>query len=195
MTTEKNIIEAALFISSRPMTLEEFRTLTGVGALGYLQKVLDELKADYANRAIEIIESDGKYEMRVRNEYMTRVKQFAQDVEISKAALRTLAYLSKHDGMLKSELVKRIGTQAYLDVRELVESGFVKSQKAGRTSKLTLTDKFKRYFTQVAAGDVSPAPAAGSSAQLTLPIAESKGSDESEPEVKKEQEDEEEMKE
>jgi len=30
---EKRIIEAALFISARPMALEEMRTLTGIGAL------------------------------------------------------------------------------------------------------------------------------------------------------------------
>ena len=37
---EKRIIEAALFISARPMDITELRTLTGIGALGYLQKVI-----------------------------------------------------------------------------------------------------------------------------------------------------------
>jgi len=146
MTNEKKMIEAALFISSRPMSLEEFRTLTGIGALGYLQNVMNDLIKDYEGRAVEVVEAEGKYEMRVRNEYLERVKQYAQDVELGKSALRTLAYLSKHDGMLKSELVRKIGTHVYADVHELRESGFVKSHKAGRTSKLTLTEKFKKYF-------------------------------------------------
>ncbi|VVC04850.1 Segregation and condensation protein B [Candidatus Bilamarchaeum dharawalense] len=145
---EKKLIEAALFISSRAMSLEEFRTLTGIGALGYLQTVMDELVKDYEGRAIEIVEMDGKYSMRVRNDYLQRVKQFAQDIEISKAALRTLAYISKNDGILKSTLVKKIGPKIYADVHELVEAGFVKTHKAGRTSKLTLTEKFKKYFVQ-----------------------------------------------
>jgi segregation and condensation protein B len=150
MKEEKKLIEAALFISGRGMSLEELRTLTGIGALGYLQKVLGELQSDYEGRAsaIELVESGGKYEMRVRNQYVGRVKEFAQDTEISKSALRTLAYVSKHDGILKSELVRKIGTQAYLDVRELVETDFLHSRKAGRTSKLTLTEKFKKYFVQ-----------------------------------------------
>lgn len=146
MKEEKKLIEAALFISARPMSLEELRTLTGIGALGYLQGVVEELKNDFMESAIEIIEADGKYEMRVRNPYLERVKQFAQDTEINKSALRTLAYISKHDGMLKSELVRRVGSQAYADVKELVEAEFVKSQKSGRTSKLWLTEKFKKYF-------------------------------------------------
>ncbi len=148
MKEEKKFIEAALFISSRPMSLEELRTLTGIGALGYLKTVVEELKKDYENSAIEVSELEGKYEMKIRTPYLERVKHFAQEVEISKGALRTLAYLSKHDGMLKSELVKKIGPQIYLDVHELIESGFVKAHKAGRTSKLTLTEKFKKYFVQ-----------------------------------------------
>ena len=159
MKQEKQIIEAALFISGRAMSLEEFRTLTGIGALGYLQKVMTELSKDYEERgsAIEIAEHEGKYELRVKNDYIERVKEFAQDTELSRAALRTLAFLSKHDGMLKSNLVKKIGTQAYQDVKELVETGFVKSKKAGRTSKLILTEKFKKYFVQDTAKKVDSA--------------------------------------
>jgi chromosome segregation and condensation protein ScpB len=145
---EKKLIEAALFISSRAMSLEEFRALTGIGALGYLQGVVEELRREYAERgsAIEISELSGKYEMRISNDVLQRVKQFAQDIEISKSALRTLAYISKHDGILKSELVRKIGTQIYEDVHELIDAEFVKATKAGRTSKITLTEKFKKYF-------------------------------------------------
>ncbi|MFH1393448.1 MAG: SMC-Scp complex subunit ScpB [Candidatus Micrarchaeota archaeon] len=148
MTSEKRLIEAALFISARPMKLEELRTLTGIGALGYLRKTLEKLRDDYAQMesAIEIIEMDGRYEMRVRSEYTGQVRQFAQDAEISKAALRTLAYIAKNDGVLKSLLAKKIGSSVYQDVKELAEAGFVKPKKAGRSSKLFLTEKFKRYF-------------------------------------------------
>lgn len=147
---EKRFIEAALFISSRPISLDEMKRLTGIGAVGYLQNMVAELQREYneTDRAIEIIDVDGKYVMRVKNNYLERVKQFAQDTELSKGALRTLAFISKHDGVLKSELVKRIGSQIYEDVHELVECGFIKPQKAGRSAKLWLTDKFKKYFGQ-----------------------------------------------
>jgi chromosome segregation and condensation protein ScpB len=97
--------------------------------------------------------------MQVRNDVLPRVKQFAQDTEISKCALRTLAYISKHDGILKSELVRRIGTHVYADVKELIENGFLKAHKAGRSSKLTLTEKFKRYFVQAVEQKPPEAPA------------------------------------
>lgn len=147
---EKGVIEAALFISARPLSLEELRTVTGIGAFGYLRNVVVSLQEEYDKNgsALEIIEVDGKYLMRVRNEYIERVKQFAQEAELSRAALRTLAYISKHDGILKSEVVRRIGTQAYQDVKELTGAGFVRQQKTGRSSRLFLTGKFKKYFEQ-----------------------------------------------
>jgi len=148
MKEEKRLIEAALFISGRDMSLQELRSLTGIGALGYLKTVVEELQSDYDSRnsAIEVLEANGKYSLRVRNDCIERVKEFAQDTEISKGALRTLAFLSKHDGMLKSSLVKKLGTRVYQDVQELTASEFVKQQKAGRSSKLWLTEKFKKYF-------------------------------------------------
>ncbi|MEK6982435.1 MAG: SMC-Scp complex subunit ScpB [Candidatus Micrarchaeota archaeon] len=146
--SEKRVVEAALFLSGRELSLEELRKLTGIGAMGYLQNLMQELKKEYDEKAsaIEIIQIENKYGMRVRNQYLVRVKQFAQDSALSKHALRTLAFISKHDGILKSELVKKIGPQIYDDVRELVENEFVKTQKAGRTSKLTVTAKFRKYF-------------------------------------------------
>ena len=124
------------------------RTLTGISALGYLHGKIEELKKEYEERgsAVEVVFEDGKYEMRIRNDYVNRVKQFAQEMELKKNALRTLAYLSKHDGALKSELAKRIGPQIYQDVQELIESDFIIAKKAGRSAKLFLTEKFKRHF-------------------------------------------------
>lgn len=150
MKEEKKMIEAALFISGRSMSIEEMKSLTGIGAMGYLKNILIELMKEYDDRgsAIQIIEAGNSYEMRVRNDYINRVKNFAQETEISKPALRTLAYISKHDGLLKSILVKKIGSQAYIDVKELVESGFIKPEKFGRTAKLFVTEKFKKYFAQ-----------------------------------------------
>ncbi len=147
---EKRLIEAALFISARSLSIGEIRTLTGIGAIGYLQRTIQALQNEYneSERAIEIIEVEGKYLMRVKTAYINRVKQFAQETELSKRALRTLAYISKHDAVLKSELMKRIGSQIYEDVKELVESGFVKPQKAGRSAKLFVTEKFRKYFAQ-----------------------------------------------
>ena len=142
----------------------------------------EELVQEYKDKgsAIEIVNMDGKYSMRIKNDYVNRVKQFAQETEISKPALRTLAYISKHDGMLKSELARKIGAQIYDDVRELVEKGFIKTHKAGRTAKITLTEKFRTYFGDVKANVVAQ------QAQQTIPTATAANSEENTKESKSE---------
>ncbi len=143
---EKRLIEAALFMSGRALKMEEIRKLTGISASGYLSKMIQELQKEYDGKAIEIVVIENEVYMRVKEEYLEEVKSFAQDSELSKSALRTLAIISKNDGILKSELVKRLGSQIYQDVKELVERGFIKEKKAGRTKSLHLTKKFRTMF-------------------------------------------------
>ena len=144
----KRLIEAALFMSGREMSVPELKKLTGIASAGHVRSMIDELSAEYENNgsAIEIFEADGSYLMKVKDDYVSNVRQFAQSVTISKSALRTLSYIAKHNGILKSEVVKRIGTSIYDDVKELVANGFILQRKYGRSSKLFLTDKFRAYF-------------------------------------------------
>lgn len=145
---KKRIIESALFISARSMSVDELGKLTGIAAPGFVKALLEELKREYEERAsaIEIVEIENKWLMRVKDAYVGRVKVFAQEAEINKSALRTLAYVAKHDGVLKSEIAHKIGPQIYSDVKELVQKGFLKQVKAGRSKRLFLTDKFRQYF-------------------------------------------------
>ncbi len=145
---KKKIIESALFISARCVGLDELARLVGLAAPGFVKAMLKELKNEYEVRRspIEIVEIDEKWLMRIKDEFASKVKVFAQQFEISKTALRTLAYIAKHDGIIKSEVAHKIGSQIYQNVQELVQNGFVKQVKAGRSNRLFLTDKFKQYF-------------------------------------------------
>ncbi len=151
---KKRILESALFISARSMGLDELMRLTGLAAPGFVKALLEELRTEYAARgsAIEISEIEGKWLMRVRDEYSEKVKGFAQQAEVGRSALRTLAYVARHDGVLKSEVAHKVGAQIYQDVHELVQSGFLRQVKAGRTKRLFLTDKFRQYFRAVQTG-------------------------------------------
>jgi len=144
----EKIIEAALFMSSKPLGTGELGKLIGIAAPGYVSQRLDALKKRYddAGSAIEIAYEEGKHYMRLRLTYVNAVKEFAQQGEISRHALRTLAYISKNDGMKKSLLADRLGSTIYQDIAELVEKGFVHQKKEGRTKTLHTTPKFKMYF-------------------------------------------------
>lgn len=144
------MIEAALFMSGRELSVPELKKLTGIASAGHIREMIGELGEEYAKRgsAVEIFEMDGAYLMKIKDDYVPHVRQFAQDVTVSRPALRTLSYIARHNGILKSQVVKRIGPAVYDDVRELVKNGFILQRKYGRSSKLFLTDKFRAYFEQ-----------------------------------------------
>jgi chromosome segregation and condensation protein ScpB len=111
--------------------------------------MMEELSLKYIgeNSSIEIMQDvDKKWIMRVKSAYAPAVRQFASETEISKGALKTLAYISKNDGVTKRNLFKRLGGQIYEDVAELEQKGFVESTEFGRTKKMHLTQKFRQYF-------------------------------------------------
>ena len=154
-TQAERIIEAALFMSSKPLGVSELGKLIGVAASGFVSQRLDALRVKYdtAGSAIEIALEEGKYYMRLRADYVNFVKDFAQQGEISRHALRTLAYISKNEGITKRQLFARLGGGIYEDIAELVEKGFVSQKKSGRTKALSTTPKFKAYF-----GNQTPTP-------------------------------------
>ena len=154
----EKIIEAALFMSSKPLSPSELGKLIGVAAPGFVSQRLDALRARYdsAGSSIEIALEEGKYYMRLRADYVNYVKEFAQQGEISRHALRTLAYISKNEGITKRLLFLRLGGGIYEDISELVEKGFVTQKKSGRTKAVSTTPKFRAYF-----GNQAPAQKEG----------------------------------
>jgi len=141
-------IEAALFMSSRPMSLGELAKIAGVAAHGFIENELRELQREYEERgsAIEVACEDSKYYMRVRSVYAERASVLAKDADIGKGALRVLALVSRNEGIEQSKLVKMLSPAVYDHVRELLEKGFIERSKKGRTMALRTTPKFREYF-------------------------------------------------
>ena len=82
----------------------------------------------------------------LKEPYASKVAGLASGPDISRGALRILAYISKNDGVLQSSVVKNFGSSVYDYIKELTEKEFIETQKIGRSKKITTTDKFKEYF-------------------------------------------------
>jgi len=69
-------------------------------------------------------------------------------VDLSTAALRTLATIALKKRILQSELVDLRGSSAYDHIKELLAQNFIerKRQSEGRSFWLTLSEKFHRTF-------------------------------------------------
>jgi len=142
------IVESALFISPEPLRLKDLRRVLGISSKKYIISLIKKLKDEYEKRgsSIEIVSAEDRFGMRVKDEYLDFVKDLNRETEITRSALKVLAYVSKNEGILKSKLVKRIGTHVYVAVKELVDKGFITQKRFGRSSKLFTTRKFREYF-------------------------------------------------
>jgi len=144
----KKVVEAALFISSRPLQLAELARFVGVAAPGYVENLVKQLASDYdnANSALKIALEPEGYSLRLRSEYAAKVSGLAQEAELSKGALKILAYISQNEGIAQSKVADKLGGTTYERVGELVEKGFLDKKKKGRSSVLSTTQKFRDYF-------------------------------------------------
>lgn len=149
MTELKRIAESALFMSSEPLTINELTKIMDAESFAVSLKAMEDLMSEYSTRdtAMEIIKlENGKYSMRLKQEYMQSVSHLAMSADFSKAVLRTLGLIAVKQPMRQSFVVKIIGNKAYEYIGELEEKGFLISKKQGSTKILSTTSKFETYF-------------------------------------------------
>ncbi len=144
----KRLIEAALFMSPSAMSASDISKATGIASPGIIEKLLVELVAEYdqSNTALRIMPISGKYMFSLKDQYASKVSSLANGPDISRGALRVLAYIAKNEDVLQSQLVKYFGTSVYDQIKELTEKEFVESQKFKRSKKISTTPKFSEYF-------------------------------------------------
>ena len=150
-------IEAILYITGRPLSLEEIGTLLewdlppseALRVREIVEEGLIELMNDYAHRdsALEIVETNLGYSLQLKSAYNSLLKDLIP-AELGKGALRTLAAIALKNPILQTELIELRGSSAYQQVSELVELGFIRKrpQADGRSYWLEVTDKFHQYF-------------------------------------------------
>lgn len=144
----KKLVEAALFMSPRAMSVSEISSATGMAAIGSLQEIINNLVEQYRNgdTALEILKLNDKYMFSLKEPYASKVAKLAAGPDLTRGALRILAYINKNDGVLQSQIVKLFGSSVYEYMKELEEKEFVETEKEGRSKKIITTTKFKEYF-------------------------------------------------
>jgi segregation and condensation protein B len=142
------LVEAALFVSGRTLTVEDAAKLCNSGNLGVVRKVLEDLKQDYAlrNTGIEISESEGKYVMRVKRDLEDKVMHLVPETDMAPAVLKTLALIAFEQPIKQCEVIKARGNGAYKYIKKLQDQELVEAHKSSRTKVLTVTSKFRDYF-------------------------------------------------
>jgi segregation and condensation protein B len=104
----KPVIEALLFTSDAPLTLERIKAVLNLET-PQIRKILEELSHDYtsANRGIRIIEIAGGFEMITAPDFAQFLKKLYKDrrvEKLSKPALETLAIIAYKQPVTKLEI-------------------------------------------------------------------------------------------
>ena len=175
-------MEAILYLKGRPLSLTELAEIAGISR-DEAELALITLMADYAHRdtALEIRQEGARYSLQLRESLGSLVQNLVP-VDLSTAALRTLATIALKKRILQSELVELRGSGAYDHIKDLLAQDFIerKRQSEGRSFWLTLSEKFHRTFA-IEADAIRPPRArskgAGGAEQRPLPLAEDPGDD------------------
>ena len=144
----KKLIEAALFISAKALSASEIAQVVGIASVGSVNKMITELMVEYDQKggSLGIFKIGDKYILSVKEPYAGRLSSLAGQPDISKGALRLLAFVSKNEPVMQSSVVKTFGSTSYDYLHELQEKEFIIAAKTGRTKRLETTNKFKEYF-------------------------------------------------
>ena len=152
------VVEAVLFAASEPVDLIHLRSFLPEGT--EVEQLLADLKANYANRGVQLVEVAGKWLFRTADDlgYILR-REAVEQRKLSKAALETLAIIAYHQPVTRAEIEDIRGvtiSKGTLDI--LLEIGWVKMRgrrkTPGRPVTYGTTEAFLSHFGLNEVGDL-----------------------------------------
>ncbi len=141
----RKIIEAALFIAARPMSLAELYNIVNIPK-PEIKKILESMKPHYDDHGVRLVERDEHYELQIKDAYVKHVEHLAPERDFSRATMQTLSLIAFRSPVKQSEIVEIRGNRAYDHVKELLSKGLIRSEPQGHTNMLHITKKFLEYF-------------------------------------------------
>ena len=152
----RNVIEAALLASGRPLTADELISLfderDGSG-LEAVQGALETLRAEYQGRGIEILEVASGFRVQVRASVAQPVSRLWQErpAKYSRALLETLALVAYRQPITRGEIEQIRGVTVNPNIiKTLLERGWIRvighRDVPGKPELLGTTREFLDYF-------------------------------------------------
>jgi segregation and condensation protein B len=142
-------VEATIFASSEPLTIEEIQGYSGDGDVGAALATLSEI---YTGRGIELVERGGRWHFQTAPDLAHLLRRTREEPRrLSRAATETLAIVAYHEPVSRAEIEAIRGVQiskGTLDV--LMEAGWVRTagrrEGPGRPLLYATTQEFLTHF-------------------------------------------------
>jgi segregation and condensation protein B len=149
------VLEALLFVSESPLTLEQFKDVLEGFQTNQIRDLLAELNSDYQtqNRGLRIIEVAGGFRMITAAELSPFLKKLYKQKRVerlSRPALETLAIIAYKQPVTRLEIESLRNVNIDGMVSGLLEKGFIRvagvKKAPGRPKVYGTTKQFLEYF-------------------------------------------------
>jgi segregation and condensation protein B len=149
----KSIMESVFFISTEPVTKNQFTRLLDIGK-EQVSACLKELEVAYCGqRGIQLVSINDGYQFSTNNSNYFYVERFCKNInlkKLSQQALEVLSIVAYKQPITKGEIELIRGVQSSGVVNTLMEKGFLKINghldKIGRPLIYGTTDSFLKAF-------------------------------------------------
>ena len=146
----KRVLEAALLSTTEPLTVQQLKRLfAGQVDADNLRKVLDELKAEWEGRSIELTTVASGWRFRVKPEYQGFLDRIASEKppRYSRAVLETLAIIAYRQPVTRGDIEEVRGVAVSPPtLKALEERGWIEvvghRETPGRPALFATTRKF-----------------------------------------------------
>jgi segregation and condensation protein B len=151
---KRSIAEALILASPEPITIARLAKLIPRCTPAKARTLVDDLNAEYVaqQRAFEICEVSGGYQMRTHSEYASYLQQLrsTRPLRLSNAALETLAIVAYRQPLTRAEVENVRGVDAGPVMRNLLERKLLKlaghREVPGRPMLYATTKRFLEVF-------------------------------------------------
>jgi segregation and condensation protein B len=166
----KHLVEALIFASDRPLTVQRLRQLTRVSDVRRLEQALSEISEDYRERGLVLQQVSGGYQFRTRTQFSPWVQQLiaGRPVRLSRAQLETLAIIAYRQPITRPEIDDIRGVDSTATLKLLIDRALIrvlgKREEVGRPMLYGTTKEFLDFFSL---GDLRELPTLREYSELT----------------------------
>jgi segregation and condensation protein B len=165
MDSLKGIIEALIFSSEKPLTIEQMKEVLGGVDTQELRQAIEQLQKEHAERAsgVQIQEVAGGFRMITNINYATFVKNLYKIRHVEKLSgpsLETLAIIAYKQPVTRLDIESLRGVNVDGVVNTLLEKGLIRTagrkEVIGRPFLYATTREFLEYFGLKSLQDLPP---------------------------------------
>lgn len=151
----KSAIEALIFASDKPATIEQIKKVLDISEAGSVRKNIEELKSEYEtqNRGLRIVEIAGGFQMIASTAFAPFLKKLFKcrfSDKLSKPALESLAIIAYKQPLTRAEIESLRNVNVDGVMKSLLDKNLIRicgrKKVAGRPFVYGTTRQFLEHF-------------------------------------------------